>query len=156
MLFVIKAYMHVFVVESQWLRCLVMCQNSQVVFPNFKQMVQHVIPSLVAKTMEQYVILILDSCVTTITSFDLWMSKSRHEIYVINFINSLWVPHDVTMGLFEPTNTFRIAMATQVKDLLSLYNLFNKLITYVKVRATICPPLHKLSFQILVVVFQLL
>jgi hypothetical protein len=59
------------------------------------------------------------------------------------------------MRLFEPTNIFRVAMATQVKDRLSLYNLFNKLITYVyvKVRATICPPLHKLSFQFLVVVF---
>jgi hypothetical protein len=60
------------------------------------------------------------------------MSKSRHEIYVINFINSLWVPCDVTMGLFELTNMFGVVMATQVKDLLSLYNLLNKLITYVK------------------------
>jgi hypothetical protein len=42
------------------------------------------------------------------------------------------VPCDVTMGLFEPTNTFRIAMATQITDLLSLYNLLTKLITYVK------------------------
>jgi hypothetical protein len=36
------------------------------------------------------------------------------------------------MGLFEPTSTSRVAMATQVKDLLSLYNSLNKLITYVK------------------------
>ncbi len=43
-------------------------------FLNCKQMIQHAIPSLVAKTMEQYVISALDSCVTIITSFDLWMS----------------------------------------------------------------------------------
>jgi hypothetical protein len=47
-----------------------MCQNPQVVFSNYRQMVQHAIPSLVAKTMEYYVIPTLDSCVTTI-SFDL-------------------------------------------------------------------------------------
>jgi hypothetical protein len=36
------------------------------------------------------------------------------------------------MGLFETTNMSRVVMATQVKDLLSLYNLLDKLITYVK------------------------
>jgi hypothetical protein len=38
----------------------------------------------------------------------------------------------VTVGLFETIDTFRIVMALQVKDLLSLYNLLHKLITYVK------------------------
>jgi hypothetical protein len=42
-----------------------MCKNPRVVFLNRKQMVQHVIPSLVVKTMEQYVIIVLDSCVST-------------------------------------------------------------------------------------------
>jgi hypothetical protein len=53
-------------------------------------MVKHAIPSLVAKTMEQYVMLALDSCVIAIASFDLWMSRSRHDTFalVINFINS--------------------------------------------------------------------
>jgi hypothetical protein len=35
--------------------------------------VQHAILSLVAKTMEQYGISILDSCIIATTSFDLWM-----------------------------------------------------------------------------------
>jgi hypothetical protein len=63
----------------------------------------------------------LDSCVTTIASFDLWMSKFGHDTFVlmINFINSLWVPYHVTMGLFETTNMFGVAMAMQVKDFLS-------------------------------------
>ncbi len=84
--------------------------------------------------MEQYVIFALDSYVTTITSFDLWMSRSRHYTFVlvINFINSLWVPCHVIVRLFEATNMFGIAMVMQVKDLLSSYNLLDKLIVYVK------------------------
>jgi len=38
----------------------------------------------------------------------------------------------VCVGLFETIDTFRVVMALQVKDLLSLYNLLNKLIAYVK------------------------
>jgi hypothetical protein len=97
-------------------------------------MVQHAIPSSVVKTMEQYVILTLDSYVTTIASFDLWMFRSRHDTFVlvINFINSLWVPYHVIVGLFEATDMSRVAMVMQIKDLLSSYNLQNKLIVYVK------------------------
>jgi len=54
------------------------------------------------------------------------------DVLVINFINSLWVPCHVTMGLFETTNMSVIAMEVQVKDFLSSYNLLNKLIAYVK------------------------
>jgi len=97
-------------------------------------MVQHVIPSLMVKTMEQYVILALDSYVTTIASFDLWMFRSKHDTFVlvINFINSLWVPCHVIVGLFEAIDMFRVAMVVQIKDFLSSYNLQNKLIVYVK------------------------
>jgi hypothetical protein len=104
------------------------------VFLNYKQLVQHAIPSLVVKTMEQYVILTLDSCVITTTSFDLWMSRYGHDTFalVINFINSLWVPCHVTVALFETIDTSRVVMAMQVKDFLSLYNLLNKLITYMQ------------------------
>ncbi len=111
-----------------------MHQNPQVVFQNCKQMVQHAITSLVVKTMEQYVIPILDSYVIAIASFDLWMSKFGHDTFVlmINFINSLCVPCPMTMGIIETTNMFGIAMVVQVKDLLSSYNLLDKLIAYVK------------------------
>jgi len=84
--------------------------------------------------MEQYVMPTLDSCVTTIVYFDLWMSKFGHNTFtlVINFINSKWVPYNVTLGLFEAINTIKVAMVTQVKDLLSSYDLLNKLVAYVK------------------------
>jgi hypothetical protein len=53
-------------------------------------MVEHAIPSLVAKTIDKYVLATLDYCVMAIVSFDLWMSKSTHDTFalVINFINS--------------------------------------------------------------------
>jgi hypothetical protein len=38
----------------------------------------------------------------------------------------------VIVGLFEAIDTFGVIMAMQVKELLSLYNLMDKLITYVK------------------------
>jgi hypothetical protein len=38
----------------------------------------------------------------------------------------------VTIGFFEAINTNGIAMTIQVKDLLSFYNLLDKIITYVK------------------------
>jgi hypothetical protein len=37
---------------------------------------------------------------------------------VINFINSLWVPCHVIVGLFEAIDTSRVTMAVQVKDFL--------------------------------------
>jgi hypothetical protein len=97
-------------------------------------MVQHVIPSLVVKTIEQYEIFALNSYVTTIASFDLWMFRFRHDTFVlvINFINSLWVPCHVIVGLFEATNMSRVVMVVQIKDLLSSYNVQNKLIVYGK------------------------
>ncbi len=67
--------------ENQGLKRLVMGQNLQVMFPNQKQMVKHVILSLVGKTMEKiYVMLALASCVTK-TYFDLWMSTSRYNTF---------------------------------------------------------------------------
>jgi hypothetical protein len=59
------------IVESQWLRHLVMHYNPHVMFPNYKQMVQHAIPSLVVKTMEQYVMSVLDLGFMPIISLNL-------------------------------------------------------------------------------------
>jgi len=74
----------------------------------------------VAKTMEQYVMLALDSCVIITTSFDLWVSRSGHDTLalVINFIYSQWVLYHVRVGLFEAIDTFGVVMAMQVKELL--------------------------------------
>jgi hypothetical protein len=36
------------------------------------------------------------------------------------------------MGIFETIDMFRVAMVVQMKELLSLYNLLDKLMAYVK------------------------
>jgi hypothetical protein len=43
-----------------------------------------------------------------------------------------YIPHHVTMGLFETIDTTKVAMVVQIKDLFSSYNLLDKLITYLK------------------------
>jgi hypothetical protein len=92
-MFVAKGYVPIFVVENQWLRHMVLCQKPQIVFPNWKQITQHAILELVAKTTKKIVMLVLKSCITIKISFDLWMSTSRHDTFAlaINFINSHWV-----------------------------------------------------------------
>jgi hypothetical protein len=67
--FVARGYIPIFGMENQWLKCLIMHQNPQVVFFNRMRMVQHAILSLMAKTTDHYVMLVLDSCVITPISF---------------------------------------------------------------------------------------
>ncbi len=73
-------------------------------------MVQSTIHAPISRTMEEYVILALESSITTTTSFDLWMSRCGHDTFalLINFINSQWVPCHVTMGLFETIYTIEV------------------------------------------------
>ncbi len=87
------------------------------VFPKKKQVVEIVIPKLV-KTMENYVVSSLDACVTIITSIDLWMFRFRHDtfMFMINFVNSRWVPHHWTINLFEVMDMTRSTMVAQVKE----------------------------------------
>jgi hypothetical protein len=65
--------------------------------------------------MEQYVILAIDSYLTT-SSFDLWKSRFGHDTFslVINFINSQWVPYDVIVGYFEVNDQIGVAMARKL------------------------------------------
>jgi hypothetical protein len=96
----------------------------------------------------------LDSNVMTITPFDLWISRFTHNTFalVTHFINSQWVPCHVIVGLFEAINTTRVATIMQVGDVLSSFNLLEKVIVYMKDEAmAICPPLHELLLLLLVI-----
>ncbi len=80
--------------------------------------------------MDKYVLPTLNFCVMATTSFNLWMSKFGHDTFVlvIDFRNSFWVPCHVIVGFIEATNMARITTATlHVKDLLSFYNLLDKM-----------------------------
>jgi len=51
---------------------------------------------------------------------------------VVSFINDLWEPIHVNMGIFEVHNTIDVNMVVHVKVLLNSFGLLNKVIAYVK------------------------
>jgi hypothetical protein len=51
---------------------------------------------------------------------------------LVSFINDLWVPIHVDMGIFEVHNTIDANMVVHVKVLLNSFGLLNKVIAYVK------------------------
>jgi hypothetical protein len=97
-----KGYHLLSFIDNPWLRCMVLKQCPCVVFPFRCQLVIDVQPNIVEKTRERYVLLSLASYVTCTTSFNLWMSRGGHDTFtmVVSFINNLWEPTHVTMGIF--------------------------------------------------------
>jgi hypothetical protein len=57
----------------------------------------------VEKIKETYILPFLHDYSCATTSFDLWMSKGAHDVFilVINFLESHWKPKYVSLGLFE-------------------------------------------------------
>jgi hypothetical protein len=62
------------------------------------------------------------------------MFHGEHNTFamVVNFINNLWEPMHVPMGIFEVHNATSVAMANQVKVLPDSFDLLDKVIAYVK------------------------
>jgi hypothetical protein len=71
---------------------------------------------------------------STITCFDLWMSKGAYDIFAlaINFLDENWQPKKVTFILFEAKKTIVQAFVRNLRELLDSYRLSNKIIAYVK------------------------
>lgn len=65
----------------------------QIVFQSKKVFVETILFNLVEKTMSLYVQPTLASCLFAPYTFNLWMSKGVHDIFVVivNFISSDWV-----------------------------------------------------------------
>jgi hypothetical protein len=65
------------------------------------------LPTMVKKTMDRHVLPNLTLATTVFVSFNLWMSRSRVDIFalVINFLSDNWVPMHIIMGLFEVNET---------------------------------------------------
>jgi len=95
---------------------------------------QDIIPTLVQKTKEDYVLLEFSQCVSAIANFNLWMSKGAYDIFalVINFLDGNWKLKRVTIGLFEAIETTNQALAMNLKELVDSHNLRKKIIVYVK------------------------
>jgi len=56
--------------------------------------------------MEYYALLTIVNYTIVNVTFNLWMNRTRIDTFslVINFINDVWVPKHVTIGLFEAFN----------------------------------------------------
>jgi hypothetical protein len=101
----------------------------------FKKIFSNIILSkLVEKNKETYVLPLLNDCSCATTSFDLWMSKGAHDVFilVIKFLGSNWKPKHIIFGLFEIVKTTWQALARNLIELLDAYGLRNMIIAYVK------------------------
>ncbi len=92
-------------VESVWLERFVMHFCPRLMFPSKKQIFQEVLPKLVEKCMQKYVLPLLADCIST-TSFDLWTSHGAHDVFalVIQFLRRDQKPKQITIGLFKSAN----------------------------------------------------
>ncbi len=99
-----------------------------------KYFFQKILPNLVEKAKQIYVLPKLIDYISTTTSFDSWMSKGVHNIFalVINFLGYDWQPKQVTIGLFEATKITMQALANNLTKLFDQYGLRNKIIAFVK------------------------
>jgi len=88
----------------------------------------------VEKTMFTYVHFALADFISTTCTFDLWMSKSVHDVFivVVNFFSSKWEAQHVTIELFELFNNNGVAMAPRLQQLLDKFSLTQKILVYVK------------------------
>jgi len=91
-------------VESVWLKHLVLQLCPSVYRKLFSNTI---LLESVEKTKETYVWPLLNDCSCAITSFDLWMFKGAHDVFilVIIFFESNWKPKHLILGLFKVTKT---------------------------------------------------
>jgi hypothetical protein len=110
-------------VESIWLKHSVLCICPKLNFPSKRQFSQDILPRLLEKTNQLYVVLALAKCYVITTKFDLWMSKGTYNVFalVINFLSSDSQPKHVTISLFEATKILRQTLAKSLKKMLDKY-----------------------------------
>jgi hypothetical protein len=79
-------------------------------------------------------VIALYDCLSTTTTFDLWMSIGAHDVFalVVNFINANWQLNQIIIGLFGAIEITSQAMAMKLQALLDKYNLWKKILLYVK------------------------
>lgn len=115
---------------------VVLKQCSHVVFPFPHQLVIEVLPNIMEKTKQKYVLPSFTSCVTynIFWSYEYVLSWAWHFCHGCQFNQHLWESTHVIVGIFEVHNTVGVAMVNQVKVLLDSFGLFDKIIVYVKDR----------------------
>jgi len=79
-------------VESIWFKCLILHFCFTIVFPSRKQFSHEILPNLVEKMKQMYVLPKSIDCIYATSNFHLWMSKDAHDIFahVISFLRFDW------------------------------------------------------------------
>jgi len=133
-LLTVKNHLPLQFVESVWFKHLVLQLCPHVQFPFRKLFSKNILPKLVEKTKEIYLLPLLNDCNYVTANFDSWMSKGAHDVFILVKNNSGfdWKPKHVTIGLFKATKTTRQVLAKNLIKRLNVYGLRNKIITYVK------------------------
>ncbi len=106
---------------------------SRMVFPNINIFVDDVLSGLVEKTIFTYVHPTLVNCILAIYTFDLWMSKGVHDVFVIvvNFLSSKWEAKHVIIKLFEVFNINGVNMVPRFQQLLDKFFFPQMILPYV-------------------------
>jgi len=106
----------------------------KVVFINKKVFVDDVFSKLAEKTMLTYVHRTFANCISATCTFDLWMSKGAHDVFVVvvNFMSNKWEAKHITIKLFEVSNFSDIAIVPRLQQLLDKFFLTQKILAYVK------------------------
>ncbi len=75
----------------------------------------------------------LASYITCISSFDLWMPRTRYNIFaiIVSFINTSWISTHMTIDIFKVHNIIGASHGNQVNTLDS-FGLLDKVIAYIK------------------------
>jgi len=134
MLFVIKSFLPLRIVEPIWFQRLALQLCPKVSFLSRKVFTKKVLPSLVNTTSIEFVQPTLVECLIATCTFHLWMSKGAHDVFamVVNFLSISSKPKHITIGLFEANNTNGVAMAMKLKQILKKFGLTEKIMAYVK------------------------
>ncbi len=84
--------------------------------------------------MFTYVHLALANYILATYTFDLWMSKGEHDVFivVVNFLSSKWEAKHVTIELFEVSDINDATIAPRLQQLLDKFFLTQKILVYVK------------------------
>jgi hypothetical protein len=116
MLFVVKKLLPMRTMESIQLQWMAYMLCPWVIFPSRKTFVEEILPNLVKKILNTYVVLALANYLSITCTFDLWMSKRAHDFfaYVVTFISSDLEANHVTIGLFEMIDTSSAVMAPKL------------------------------------------
>jgi hypothetical protein len=81
-LLIVKNHLPIQSIENMWMKCSCLHLCPRLGFPFKKQFSREISLELVEKTKQLYVLPILAKHNSTITSFDLWLSKGAHDIFV--------------------------------------------------------------------------